>query len=63
MEVGPGLTRNLKKKWSQIYILEQYTVCICLLKVVSYYDLSVLSMSVSKKANLDGWNAEGGWVG
>ena len=38
-----------------------YTVCICtLLKLVSYYDLSVLSMSEMgfKKKRLDG-----GWVG
>ena len=39
-----------------------YSVCIYLLKVVSYYDLSVLSMSVmgfQRKNCLDA----GGWVG
>ena len=37
-----------------------YSVCICMLKVVGYYDLSVLSMSVMgfQKKSLDG-----GWVG
>ena len=40
-----------------------YSVCIyTLIKVVGYYDLSVLSMSVmvSKKKN---WMVGGGWVG
>ena len=41
------------------YILSVYT----LLKVVSYYDLSVLSMSVMvSKKSLDGGGG-GGWVG
>ena len=38
-----------------------YSVCIYIVKVVTYYDLSVLSMSVmdfQKKKSLDG-----GWVG
>ena len=44
--------------------MEYYTICILsvctLIKVVSYYDLSVLSMSVMgfQKKSLDG-----GWVG
>ena len=40
-------------------ILSVYT----LLKVVSYYDLSVLSMSVMGFQNKFGWGGGGGWVG
>ena len=36
-----------------------YSVCITLLKVVSYYDLSVLSMSVMGFQK----NSDGEWVG
>ena len=48
--VGPGLTQNSPKPvlilWSSI-LYHVYSVCICaLLKAVSYYDLSVRSMSV-----------------
>ena len=34
-----------------------------LLKVVGYYDLSVLSMSVMGFKNKFGWGWVGGWVG
>ena len=65
--MGPGLTRNFF--WENhpkialnkyIYFGVVYTICIMsvytLLKVVSYYDLSVLSMSVMvSKKKLDGW--------
>ena len=52
--MGPGLTRiffwKIIPKYSYTCILEKYTICIMsvytLLNVVSYYDLSVLSMSV-----------------
>ena len=56
--VGPGLTRNFvllgnSSQYSPkpvLIMLEYYTMCIMsvysLLKVVGYYDLSVLSMSV-----------------
>ena len=66
--MGPGLTRiffgklsqNSSKPvqifWSSIpYVFCLYT----LLKVVSYYDLSVLSMSVMGFQKKFGW----GWVG
>ena len=67
--MGPGLTRNLfleirpKKPYTSSDILKQYTMCILsvLLKVVGYYDLIVLSMSVmglQKKVWMGGW-----WVG
>ena len=62
--VGPGLTRNLFLENRPKIALNQYwyfgvVLCIfclyTLLKVVGYYDLSVLSMSVKKV-----WM---GWVG
>ena len=43
-------------------ILEQYTMCITLLKVVNAYDLSVLCMSVMGFQKKFGWGG-GGWVG
>ena len=40
-----------------------YSVCIYMIKVVSYYDLSVLSMSVMGfRKKKFGWGG-GGWVG
>ena len=70
--VGPGLTRNFvfvgkssqnSSKpalifWSSILCILLYT---CTLIVVSYYDLSVLSMSVTGFQNKN-WMV-GGWVG
>ena len=55
-----------KLPYISTYILEYYTMCIefvytvysTLLKVVSNYDLNVLSMSVMDLKKLDG-----GWVG
>ena len=50
--VGPGLTRKLllllksSQNSSSTDMFEWYTIPCTLLKVVSYYDLSVLSMSV-----------------
>ena len=64
--MGPGLTRNFvvvgKSSQNSPDVLEYYTMCILsvytLLKVVGYYDLSVLSMSVmgfQKKVLMGGW--------
>ena len=71
MQVGPGLTRNfvvvgkssqnsfkpVQIFWSSIplCILSVYT----LLKLVSYYDLSVLSMSVMGFQKKLGWGVGG----
>ncbi len=53
----------VKQYWYFGVVYHVYSACIyTLLKVVSYYDLSVLSMSVmgfQKEKSLDG----GGWVG
>ena len=69
--VGPGLTRNLfflgkssqnalNQYWNFGVVYHVYSVC-TLLKVVGYYDLSVLSMSVMGFQKKFGWG--GGWLG
>ena len=74
--MGPGLTRNFvcgkssqnRPKpvlifWSSIPCVFCLHIHCTLLKVVSYYDLSVLSMSViGFQKNKFGWGV-GGWVG
>ena len=65
--MGPGLTRNFFVKSSQnshkpVLIFSSSIPCIfCMYiaKVVGYYDLSVLSMSVMGLKKKFGW----GWVG
>ena len=70
--VGPGITRIFFGKSSQIIpkpvlifwsSIPCVTLCILptLLKVVGYYDLSVLSMSVMGFQKKFGWRL-GGWV-
>ena len=72
---GPGLTRNFfcvenhpKIALNQYryfgVVYHMYSVCIycTLLKVVSYYDFSVLSKSVMVSKKKFGWWG-GGWVG
>ena len=61
--MGPGLSRNFSPQNSPKPVLLFWSMCILsahtLLKVVDYYDLSVLSMSVMGfQKSLDG-----GWVG
>ena len=75
--VGPGHTRiflcgKSSKNSSKPVLIFWIFFIICILsvytliKVVSYYDLSVLSMSVmgfQKKFGWGGWVGLGGWVG
>ena len=69
MEVGPGLTRNFfwkiipKKSSKPVLIFWSIIPCVfCLysLLVVSYYDLSVLSMSVKGFQKQNVWMGVGG---